>query len=333
MSVHAQRRTTPPRSSHHHTHTGTAHHHPPPPRWLRALTPSFSPENAQRLRYCLHLLRLANAHIATKVRQLQQAIAQDQLARADAKAGRPLDIKRSSSTSSRLRRRGKHTPLAPAGTQFSATVTSIKKDIVWTLRKVVSAVSTYAGTALPEPARSQVRRYILRLPQRWVEAMASVSATERPVDPPSSPGMMADDSSDLESECESEEEEEEAAEEWEKDGLLGLQAQADAGARVLRLAQETVDMISNIIEIVGETLERMEWWLAPLLGRQESAGERAGAGEGEGREATRAGDMAGEGGKDSAEVSAFAGGQQLAQRLKAHRPKISCEDSDMPDAA
>ena len=43
----------------------------------------------------------------------------------------------------------------------------VKKDIVHTIRQAVDIVSKYAGGALPEPARTRVRGFILTLPQRW----------------------------------------------------------------------------------------------------------------------------------------------------------------------
>lgn len=47
------------------------------------------------------------------------------------------------------------------------TLTNVKRDVVHTIRQVVDVVSKYAGGALPEPARTRVRQFILHLPQRW----------------------------------------------------------------------------------------------------------------------------------------------------------------------
>jgi transcriptional repressor OPI1 len=49
-------------------------------------------------------------------------------------------------------------------------LTSIRRDVVDTIRQVVDVVSKYAGGALPEPARTRVRSFILCLPQRWAHA-------------------------------------------------------------------------------------------------------------------------------------------------------------------
>jgi hypothetical protein len=50
------------------------------------------------------------------------------------------------------------------------TLTDVRRDVVQTIRQVVDVVSKYAGGALPEPARSRVRGFILHLPQRWASA-------------------------------------------------------------------------------------------------------------------------------------------------------------------
>lgn len=47
------------------------------------------------------------------------------------------------------------------------TLTAVKRDVVGTIRQVVDVVSKYAGGALPEPARTRVRQFILHLPQQW----------------------------------------------------------------------------------------------------------------------------------------------------------------------
>lgn len=66
--------------------------------------------------------------------------------------------------------------------QHLHTLTSIRRDVVNTIRQVVDVVSKYAGGALPEPARSRVRDFILHLPQRWAQA-ASSTADSPPVTP------------------------------------------------------------------------------------------------------------------------------------------------------
>ena len=52
----------------------------------------------------------------------------------------------------------------------------VKRDIVRTIRQAVDVVSKYAGGALPEPARTRVRGFILTLPQRWASKAGATGA-------------------------------------------------------------------------------------------------------------------------------------------------------------
>ena len=52
----------------------------------------------------------------------------------------------------------------------------VKRDIVHTIRQAVDIVSKYAGGALPEPARTRVRGFILTLPQRWASKAGGTGA-------------------------------------------------------------------------------------------------------------------------------------------------------------
>lgn len=216
-------------------------------KWLvtaTSLATTLSFENRQRLRYCLHLLKLANTHIATKVSQLQELLQEETAAQQS-----PQRKKRDSKS------------------LFTQTVNNIKKDIIWTIRKVVSALSTYAGNSLPEPARSHVRTYILRMPQRWVSSLdAEEKARSRTATPtvPDSPQLRhhkrtfsgesvgTDDGSLMSPTL--------------TNSSIGTSLDGnttyntEAGNRVLSLANEALDMLGSIINIVDETLERANVW-------------------------------------------------------------------------
>src|SRR6266852_5893479 len=60
-------------------------------------------------------------------------------------------------------------------------LTNVKRDVVETVRQVVDVVSKYAGGALPEPARTRVRGFILHLPQAWASAARRENVTPMPV--------------------------------------------------------------------------------------------------------------------------------------------------------
>jgi hypothetical protein len=60
-------------------------------------------------------------------------------------------------------------------------LTNVKRDVVATVRQVVDVVSKYAGGALPEPARTRVRGFILHLPQAWASAARRENVAPTPV--------------------------------------------------------------------------------------------------------------------------------------------------------
>ncbi|TFK39596.1 transcription factor Opi1-domain-containing protein [Crucibulum laeve] len=109
------------------------------------LSAALSEESMRRLKYCLQWLQYATAHIDAQILILR-----------DFTAGlQPLP---SDSTSSRR---------PPISEEHMRKLTDVRRDIVHTIRQVVDVVSKYAGGALPEPARTRVRGFILKLPQRW----------------------------------------------------------------------------------------------------------------------------------------------------------------------
>lgn len=55
----------------------------------------------------------------------------------------------------------------PISEEHMRRLADVRRDIVHTIRQVVDIVSKYAGGALPEPAKTRVRGFILTLPQRW----------------------------------------------------------------------------------------------------------------------------------------------------------------------
>ncbi|GJE90356.1 Opi1-domain-containing protein [Phanerochaete sordida] len=110
---------------------------------------AVSEESMRRLKYCLQWLQYATAHIDAQILVLRDFIA---------------SLQNSSSTSTAL------STTAPLTEHHLQTLTSIRRDVVDTIRQVVDVVSKYAGGALPEPARTRVRQFILCLPQRWAHA-------------------------------------------------------------------------------------------------------------------------------------------------------------------
>ena len=138
-----------------HSRTPTPRQEPPEPqqqvvqrsRWqamvleVGGIGAAFSEESMRRLKYCLQWLQYATAHIDQQILILRNFIDSLQA----------------------------HTSGSPSPEHLQ-TLTTIRRDVVKTIREVVDVVSKYAGGALPEPARGTVRSFILRLPERWQRA-------------------------------------------------------------------------------------------------------------------------------------------------------------------
>jgi hypothetical protein len=120
-------------------------------------------------------------------------------------------------------------------------IEKIKQDIVDTLRKAVDVVSRHAGSALPEPARRRVKVYILSLPSRWAAA--------------STPSQQGYSQPTL----------------TENGAINGLTREEETGWKVLTLASESLEMLSGVMTVVGDTLQSAEEW-AGRFGRNKRTG-------------------------------------------------------------
>lgn len=122
------------------------------------LSAALSEESMRRLQYCLHWLRYATTHIDAQILILRDFIASLHPFPSSASDSRPASI-----THAHLR-----------------TLSTVRRDIVQTIRQVVDVVSRYAGGALPEPARTHVRGFVLGLPQRWARKAGTTPHDEGP---------------------------------------------------------------------------------------------------------------------------------------------------------
>lgn len=107
---------------------------------------ALSEESLKSLRYCLKWLLYANNRLGRSVESLKSLLNEGHI--------------------------------HPA---WSARVASIREEVVSTLRKVVTVLSTYAGSALPEPARTRVKGYMLSLPGRWTAKNPQKMSTADPL--------------------------------------------------------------------------------------------------------------------------------------------------------
>jgi transcriptional repressor OPI1 len=119
---------------------------------------------------------------------------------------------------------------------LSARIAALKADVLQTLKHVVGIVSNYAGGALPQNARDLVHRHLTSLPQRF--SLASMAGAE-------------DDSSDA-----------------------NASEAAKSGRRVMVLAQEGLDMMTQVSRVVNDTLVSAEGW-CEKLGRRRNGQQSA----------------------------------------------------------
>jgi transcriptional repressor OPI1 len=114
---------------------------------------------------------------------------------------------------------------------IASRIEHIKQEIIDTLRKAVDIVSRHAGSALPEPARQRVRMYILSLPARWAAASNTTQSSPHPI------GAV---------------------------GPNGITREEENGWRILTLANESLQMLGNVMTIVTDTLQSAEEWAGRL---------------------------------------------------------------------
>ncbi|KIW99364.1 uncharacterized protein Z518_11352 [Rhinocladiella mackenziei CBS 650.93] len=116
---------------------------------------------------------------------------------------------------------------------LSARIAALKADVLQTLKHVVGIVSNYAGGALPQNARDLVHRHLTSLPQRF--SLANMA------------GRQDSDSPDG-----------------------GASEAAKSGRRVMVLAQEGLDMMTQVSRVVNDTLVSAEGWCEKLGRRADS---------------------------------------------------------------
>lgn len=129
-------------------------------------------------------------------------------------------------------------------TLLSQRIQALRHDVLSTLKQVVDVVSKYAGGALPENARHLVRRHLTSLPHRF---QVATTACPKP------------DESGTPSELSS------------------------SARRILVLAQEGLDMMSQVSGVVNDTLVSAEHW-CERLGRKRTGNNNAAEVQPEARE-------------------------------------------------
>lgn len=188
------------------------------------LSVAMSEESLRSLKYCLSWLRWANEHIGKVIEALKAALDQ-------------YDQGSQSSTSSAVtaidwtsdKRNGQQNGQLVVRTDaersaLNARIAELKADVLKTLKDVVDIVSKYAGGALPENARILVRKHLTSLPQRF--RLASANSDRSP------------------------------------EG--GDREVTEGASRVMVLAKEGLDMMSQVSGVLDGTIVSAEEWCERL---------------------------------------------------------------------
>ncbi|KIK67650.1 hypothetical protein GYMLUDRAFT_237872, partial [Collybiopsis luxurians FD-317 M1] len=147
---------------------------------------ALSEESMRRLRYVLQWLQYATEHIDQQIlaiRDFTESLQQNYFdpAATEVNSSTPTTSgtssgqhSRSSSASFRAShsRASSESQLQAISSAHMHKLTTLRRDVVHTVREVVNVVSKYGGgAALPEPARDAMKGFILKLPKKVGEAM------------------------------------------------------------------------------------------------------------------------------------------------------------------
>ncbi|KAL9587198.1 MAG: hypothetical protein Q9203_003585 [Teloschistes exilis] len=225
-------------STQHHSTSATQRH----PNWQTRMITStsglgiaMSEESLRSLKYCLKWLRGANSWVNRMTVALKDAI-------------RELEsfYQRSSEPSTRAQgNRSDPSPEPRDQRAITQHIDAIGKGLADAFMGAITVVSKYAGGALPENARTLVASHLRSLPDRLNRASSLEEAEQRP---------------------QSEHSEEVPSTSPDSEGSES-QRRIRAAQRVVILATEGLDMMSQVSRIIDGTIMSAEEWL-DRLGRR-----------------------------------------------------------------
>lgn len=171
-------------------------------------------ESLRNLKYCLERLRQANSCVSDMLMNLQTVVEQY-----DAVKKRASDGDEPMTDSSAP---------APTESELLARINAIKTDIATNIFSVISFVSTYAGSALPENVRKLIHEQFTGLPQRYRILTMREAQTE--------PRTEGDQGT----------------------------AMREGARRVALLAKEGLQMIARVSDAIDRTIKSAEEWCRVL---------------------------------------------------------------------
>lgn len=202
------------------------------------LSVAMSDESLRSLKYCLKWLRWANEHIGGVVGTLKVTL--EQYEQPEQGSGAQADSADPSGDIALAEAQPEKTP-EETREELATRINTLKGDVLKTLRDAINMVSRYAGGALPENARVLVRRHLTSLPQRFrIATMTDGSAQQH-----AASGSSAD-----------------------RDSAVRESAQ-----KVLVLAKEGLDMVSQVSGVLDGTIVSAEEWCERMGKRRRDSRE------------------------------------------------------------
>lgn len=185
------------------------------------LSVAMSDESLRSLKYCLTWLRWANEHIGGVVGTLKVTL--DQYDEPDSRSSADQESSAMIRDDSDAEAQTNEKTAEETREELASRIDSLKGDVLKTLKDAINMVSKYAGGALPENARILVRRHLTSLPQRFRIATMSEGNAQ--------------------------------AANGDRDSAVRESAQ-----KVLVLAKEGLDMVSQVSGVLDGTIVSAEEW-------------------------------------------------------------------------
>ena len=140
-------------------------------------------------------------------------------------------------------------------------------EVVGTVKKVYSLISKFTANSLPEPARSQVRESLLKLPTNWFDSVHSTSL-------PHHDSSLNTNCHEQKAEQEQQQQQQQQRQQRQQILLQQRQERSKDGdetvspsfsvtpnGKVLILAKESLEMVRNVMGVVDSTLGKAEEWV------------------------------------------------------------------------
>ncbi|KAF2140139.1 uncharacterized protein K452DRAFT_273693 [Aplosporella prunicola CBS 121167] len=194
---------------------------------------ALSEKSLRSLKFCLGILRDANAHLSNVMRALKMVLEDyENATRSKSRDSSMASADEKGTSSPHLMRDERD----EQSRRLAERMKALSEDIWQTLKKVVASVSQYTGGALPENAGVLVRRQLLSVPQRWQAASAASSQNGQ-------------------------------------NRQNGEPVEVRGANRMLAFAKEGLDMMAQVSIVVESTIVSAEKWLDSLGRKKNGEGE------------------------------------------------------------